>query len=301
MSTRTFQPSEEVDFVIIGSGAAGGILAKELSVAGFQVVVLEQGPYRRTEEFGHDEWEVFFQGEMTGHPLWNDPQSHREFENEAAGSLPDGPPALYARSVGGSSVHFSGNYWRFRDIDFRERSLLGPMDGTGFADWPVSYEEMEPYYTKVDWQIGVSGSQGPFDPPRSKPYPVPPLPINSSGALLEKGAGRMGLHAQPAPMAILSKPFNGRPACQHCGFCLGFGCEFGAKSSTLVSMIPVAEATGNCEIRPLSTVFRIETSDAGKGGTGGLPRCGRCRASPEDQGRYRFGQWGGNTQAFAPF
>ena len=90
------------------------------------------------------------------------------------------------------------------------------------------------------------------------------MPIKSSGALLEKGALKLGLHPQPAPVAILSRPYRGRPPCGHCGFCMGFGCEANAKSSTLAAMIPLAEATGRCEIRPLSTVFRIETNAAGR-------------------------------------
>ncbi len=93
---------------------------------------------------------------------------------------------------------------------------------------------------------------------------MPPLPVKSSGVLFEKGARAIGLHPQPAPLAILSQPFKGRPACVHCGFCMGFGCEVNAKSSSLASMIPQAEATGRCEIRPLSTVFRIETDARGR-------------------------------------
>lgn len=95
-------------------------------------------------------------------------------------------------------------------------------------------------------------------------FPVPLLPVKSSGVLFEQGARAIGLHPQPAPMAILSKPHNGRPACLHCGFCMGFGCEANAKSSALASMIPQAEASGRCEIRPLSTVFRIETNNQGR-------------------------------------
>ncbi|MEE4217632.1 MAG: GMC family oxidoreductase [Xanthomonadales bacterium] len=260
-----FDTRREVDFVIIGSGASGGVLAKQLSTAGFEVVVLEQGPYRRAKDFSHDELGVFIQGEMTSHPLWEDRQTFRHTRQEKAVVHSQGPaPALYARGVGGSSVHFTANYWRMRPLDFKERSLLGEISGTGFADWPLSYEELEPYYTRVDWEIGVSGAPGPFDAPRSKPFPVPPLPVKSSGVLLEKGAKKLGLHAQPAPMAILSKPHNNRPACLHCGFCMGFGCEANAKSSTLAAMIPLAEATGRCEIRPLSTVFKIETNQAGR-------------------------------------
>lgn len=260
-----FDPRREVDFVIIGSGASGGVLARELSVAGFDVVVLEQGPYRLARDFSHDEMSVIFEGEMTAHPLWQDSQTFRQDGTHKATVPRSGPPpALYARGVGGSSVHFTANYWRMRPVDFKERSMLGSISGTGFADWPVSYEELEPYYTRVDWEIGVSGAPGPFDAPRSKPFPVPPLPVKSSGVLVEKGAEKLGWHAQPAPMAILSKPHNGRPACVHCGFCMGYGCEANAKSSTLAAMIPLAEATGRCEIRPLSTVFRIETNAAGR-------------------------------------
>jgi choline dehydrogenase-like flavoprotein len=262
-----FDTRQAVDFVIIGSGASGGVLARELATSGFDVVVLEQGPYRRPGDFSHDELQVMFLGELTNHPSWDDPQTFRESAAETAAVRAPAagpPPALYARGVGGSSVHFTANYWRLRPLDFRERSLLGAIGGTGFADWPISYEELEPYYTRVDWEIGVSGAPGPFDAPRSRPYPVPPMPVTSAGVLLEKGAGQLGLHAQPAPLAILSRPFNGRPPCTHCGFCMGFGCEVSAKSSTLATMIPLAEASGRCEIRTLSTVFRIETDARGR-------------------------------------
>lgn len=264
-SMARFDTREAVDFVIVGSGASGGVLARELSQAGFDVVVLEQGPWRTAADFKHDEIANFINNEMSQHPGWSDPQTFRESESDTARPSRGGPPpALYARTVGGASVHFSGNYWRMRPVDFKERSLLGSIAGTGFADWPISYEELEPYYSKAEWEIGVSGVPGPFDPPRSRPYPLPPMPVKSSGVLLEKGASAMGWHAQPAPVAILSQPYRGRPPCSHCGFCIAFGCEMNAKSSTLVTMIPEAVATGRCEIRPLSTVFRIETDDQGR-------------------------------------
>ena len=178
--------------------------------------------------------------------------------------MPDESPIRYARGVGGSSVHFTANFWRFREIDFKERSLLGPISGTNFADWPITYEELEPYYTKVDWEIGVSGAPGPFDAPRSKPFPMPPMPIKSSGVLLERGAKKLGLHAQAEPHAILSQAHNGRPGCTSCGYCMYYGCEIGAKSSTLAAMIPLAEASGHCEIRPNSVVIRIDTDAGGR-------------------------------------
>ncbi len=260
----TYSYDTAVDFVIVGSGSAGGIIARELSRKGFDVVVLEQGPFRRAGDFTHDEIDVMFNASLVGGPEALAGQTFRDDENKVAEPATFRPPAEYAQTVGGSSVHFSGNYWRFRESDFKERSLLGPISGTNFADWPLDYAELEPYYTRVDWEIGVSGAPGPFDAPRSRPFPVPPMPIKSSGALLERAAKKLGMHPQAAPVAILSQPHNGRAACIHCGYCMGFGCEVGAKSSTLATVIPQALATGKCEIRPLSTVFRVQTNAAGK-------------------------------------
>jgi len=259
-----FDLRKPVDFVIVGSGAAGGVLAKELSNSGFDVVVLEQGKWRSEEDFTHDELDVIFNNELVGGAESGHPQTFRESESEKAEILNTPPPAFYARTVGGSSVHFSANYWRLRPVDFKERSLLGEISGTGFADWPISYEELEPYYTKVDWEVGVSGAPGPFDAPRSRPYPLPPMPVKSSGVLLEKGARAIGLNPQVAPVAILSQPHNGRAPCLNCGFCMGFGCEAGAKSSSLSAMIPIAMASGRCELRSECTVFRLDADEQGR-------------------------------------
>jgi len=258
----SFPTRKPVDFVVIGSGAAGGVIARELSTAGFDVVLLEQGAYRTQADFVHDELAVLFNNELLGGA--NAVQTFRRTAVEQAKLQNAPPPALYAQTVGGSSVHFSANFWRLRPSDFKERSKLGSIAGTGFDDWPISYEELEPYYTKVDWEIGVSGEPGPFDAPRSKPYPLPPMPLKSSGALLEAGAKKLGLHPQVAPVAVLSQPFNGRGQCIHCGFCMGFGCEAGAKSSTLFTMIPQALATGRCELRARCAVYRIETGKDGR-------------------------------------
>ena len=190
-------------------------------------------------------------------------QTFRDDASKVA-EVPQMMPAHYAQTVGGSSVHFTANFWRLRESDFKERSMVGSISGTNFADWPISYAELEPYYTKVDWDIGVSGAPGPYDSFRSKPFPMPPMPIKSSGVLLQRGAEKMGWKAQVEPLAILSQPHNGRPACINCGFCMGFGCEVNAKSSTLVAMIPQAESSGNCEIRVECAVFRIETNDRGR-------------------------------------
>jgi len=254
-----FHPSRTVDFVVVGSGAAGGIIAKELATAGLTVVVLEQGPRVEPPQFEHDEIKTLFQGALQINPTGF---TFRRSESETA--KPGQIQLLYHRLVGGGSVMFTANYWRFREIDFIEKSRLGAISGTGLEDWPITYRDLEPYYTKAEWELGISGEPGPFDPPRTRPYPLPPLPVKSSGVLFERGARALGLHPQPAPLAILSQPFHGRPACQHCGYCLGFGCEFRAKSSTLYTVIPIAEATGRCEVRPNSYVRRIEVDKQGR-------------------------------------
>jgi choline dehydrogenase-like flavoprotein len=263
MMQRRYAEKDVVDFAIVGSGASGGIIARELARAGFSVVVLEQGPWRNAQDFKHDEFGNWILSDMLPSPR-DFPQTFRRSADQPAEPSGPEPRIIYSAGVGGSSVHFTANFWRLRPIDFRERSALGAIAGTGFADWPITYEELEPYYTRVDWEIGVSGTPGPNDPPRSRPYPMPPMPVKSSGVLMDTGARKLGWNSQPAPLAILSQPFNGRNACVHCGFCMGYGCEMGAKSSTLAAMIPDAVASGNCEIRAGATVMRVESSSAGR-------------------------------------
>lgn len=262
MGNARFKPSDVVDFLIIGAGAAGGVMAKELSTAGFRVVVLEQGPYLTERDYRHDEIRYTYQPGLTNDPK-SQPITHRRNESEPARRI---KAIEYGRQVGGGSVHFTANYWRFHESDFHERSLFGDVPGADLADWPIQYSDLEPYYTKAEYDLGISGLAGanPFEAPRSKPYPLPPMPVKSSGVLFERAAKKLGLHPFPAPMAIISQPYQGRAACAHCGFCESFGCEMRAKSSTLVSVIPVAEKTGRCEIRPNSYVRKIETDARGR-------------------------------------
>ena len=158
----SYKPSEEVDFLIVGSGAAGGVLAKELSTNGFRVVVLEQGPYLTEADFTHDEIKVFNRHLLTNNPK-SQPTTFRQTPQEKARVQQS---VMYGRCVGGSSVHFTANFWRFHEIDFVERSKVGEIPGTGLVDWPIRYADLEPYYTKVEWEIGVSGLAGasPFRP-----------------------------------------------------------------------------------------------------------------------------------------
>lgn len=257
-----FRLRDAVDFLVIGSGAAGGSVAKELSHAGFDVVVLEQGPYLTEKDFTHDEIKFGFQGYLTN-GIARQPQTFRESASETARK---DLRLVYGRQVGGGSVHFNANYWRFLEADFEERSRWGEIAGTGLADWPIRYADLEPFYTKAEYDIGVSGLAGanPLEGPRSRPYPLPPMPVKSSGVLFERGAKKLGLHPFPAPVAILSRDYRGRAACQHCGYCPRFGCEYGSKSSSLATVIRMAERTKRCEVRANSYVSRIETDAKGR-------------------------------------
>ncbi len=257
---RRFRQDETVDFLIVGSGAAGGVMAQELAQAGFTVLVLEQGPRLEAADFEHDEYKYFWQSSLNNRsdlqPTMFRAGPDEDFRRQQA--------VVYHRLVGGGSVMFTSNYWRFKPIDFNEASAMGTVPGTGLVDWPITYEELEPYYTKAEWDLGVSGTPGPFDPPRSRGYPTPPLPVKSGGVVFERGARALGLNPQPAPMAIISQAYKGRPGCLHCGYCSGFGCEHRAKSSTLFTTIPVAEATGRCEIRTGAYVRKVEIDRAGR-------------------------------------
>lgn len=260
---KTYRPADEVDFVIVGSGAAGGVLARELSCADFSVVVLEQGPWLSERDFSHDSLDNRYHPERR---LDNDttlqPQMRRANDTETARHRQF---ANFGRVVGGGTVHFAANYWRFPESEFQLATRKGVPDGSSVADWPISYKDLEPYYTKVDWEIGVSGKSGnPFEAPRSRDYPLPPLPIKCEGVLCERGAKKLGWLAWPSPLAILSRPYRGRAACVGCGLCVRHGCEVQAKSSTLVAMIPGAVATRRCEIRPHSYVRKIEMSSSGR-------------------------------------
>jgi choline dehydrogenase-like flavoprotein len=169
----------------------------------------------------------------------------------------------YGCVVGGGTVTYGSSSWRHLPYEFKEASTDPTIpSGTGMADWPIAYEELEPYYTQAEWEIGISGRrvQSPFVAPMSK---VPPVPLKSSGALLYTAAGKLGLTAVPGPLAIITKPYMGRAACVNCGICSGYGCQVKARSSSAVTMLPVAEKTGRCEIRVKSYVREISVDNAG--------------------------------------
>ena len=259
---RRYNTNEAVDFVVVGSGAAGGSVARELTRLGHSVVLIEQGKFYSRADFKHDEFGVIINNDYC-----NTPPSHiqtwRKTPNDKAEQRHF---LLYATAVGGSSMHYAANYWRFRPVDFDEFSRYGAVEGAAVADWPITYDELEPYYSAVEWAIGVSG-QGGLDPNegrRSRAYPLPPLDLTGPGVLLEVAAKKLGIRAFPAPMAIASRPYKGREACHNCGFCWYFPCEWGAKSGTNFTMVPEAIASGRCELRTECKVRTIETDDRGR-------------------------------------
>jgi len=237
-------------------------VARELTRKGFDVVLLEQGRTVPPAEMEHDEFGAFNNGRWSN-DAETQPQTYRRTPADTAEQRQF---VGYAKVVGGTSFHYTANYWRFRPIDFVEFSRKGGVPGAELADWPIDYDELEPYYSAVEWAVGVSG-QGGVDPGegrRSRPYPMPPLDITGPGVLMEVGARKMGWRALPAPMAITSRPYKGRDACHNCGFCWFFPCEWGAKSGTNFTMVPEAVATGRCEVRTECKVRRIETDARGR-------------------------------------
>lgn len=237
-----------VDVCIVGSGAGGAPMALELGRAGFKVVVLEKGAWYKTEEFVHDE--ILSSRRNFFMPLpWDEPHLWREGAERPYSRSNE---AWTANCVGGGTVHMSGYFYRLKPVDFRLRSELGAIPGANHADWPITYADLEPYYTKAEEEMGVSGEviQHPFLEPRSKGYPVPPLLSHPVADEIEKAAKQLGWHPIRTARGILSQPYRGRGACVYCALCGSYGCETGAKSGTNVSLIPPALATGNVELRP---------------------------------------------------
>src|SRR5579863_8826374 len=265
---KRYSNSTEVDFVVIGAGAAGGIMAKQLSVAGFSVVVLEQGgwgKYGREHEYNKDEW---LQRNLSDEDrLMSDPVRQRNTFRPNDKVKAVAGTHSYGCVVGGGTVTYGGSSWRHLPYEFREASYDHTIpSGTGMADWPVSYEELEPYYTQAEWEMGISGLRvnSPFVAPMTKDYPVPPMPLKSSGALMKTAASKLGLTVVPGPLAIISQPYMGRQACVNCGICSGYGCQVKARSSSAVTVLPIAIKTGRCELRVKSYVREISVDNSGR-------------------------------------
>jgi choline dehydrogenase-like flavoprotein len=237
-------------------GAGGGVVAKELSEAGLTVVILERGRHLQLQDAHHDILNSQFDNSGPlgfGPDLGPNPRTFRLRSSEAARLVyanQDGSGRTGA-AVGGGPTAYGCMAYRFVENDFKLKTLYGAPRGSTVEDWPITYAELEPFYSKAEWELGISGQgdANPFEPPRSRPYPLPPLPYDPQAKVFIRGAEKLGLHPYPAPLAILSQPYDGRPACIHCLYCTRFKCEVAAKSSIDVTMIPKALKTGQCQLR----------------------------------------------------
>jgi choline dehydrogenase-like flavoprotein len=259
-----------VDVVVVGAGAAGGIVAEQLSLAGFHTVLLERGDKLSFAQTGHDELRSQ-RTTVLGNAFGPDDKRYVRLAQIADGSFvrvrpSEGGYNNNAACVGGGTMSYGAMAWRYTEKDFRLRSIYGAPAASTLEDWPISYEDLEPFYSKAEWEIGVSGNMGanPFEAKRQRPYPMPALPLNSEASALFKAAQGLGWHPFPIPMAINSVTYQRRSACIQCPHCVGFACEVNAKNSTAVTAIPRAIATGLCELRTNCITSRIMTNDFGK-------------------------------------
>src|SRR4029079_1163838 len=158
-----------------------------------------------------------------------------------------------------------GKLPRYREIDFRLASELGPVDGADVADWPVDYDEMEPYYGEAERSIGVAGDHtaNPFAAWRADPYPMPPGTDMFLTTLTAPAAERLGYHPYRAPTGVNSVPYDGRPACNNCGFCAFYGCPIEAKGDP-VAIVRRSLGGGACESRPESVAVEVVLDRSGR-------------------------------------
>jgi len=170
-----------------------------------------------------------------------------------------------AACVGGGTLSYGAQAWRYMPQDFRMKSTYGAPEGSSLEDWPISYDDLEPFYEKAEYEIGISGdySGTPFHGPRKHPLPMPPLPPGREFEILAPAARRLGLHPFHIPMARNSVPYNGRGPCMRCRWCVGFACEVDAKNGSQNTVIPIALNTGNCELRTGCLAKEIMTDDRG--------------------------------------
>jgi gluconate 2-dehydrogenase alpha chain len=266
----TLPPVGPADVVLVGLGAVGGVVAPVLAKAGLKVVALEAGPWRTKQDFLPDE---------LGAAYYCRANMGAKFLSEAPRWRP-GPdlptqPATFSlgrmmNGVGGSVVHYGAWLRRFHPHHFRSRSRVRewwgddalPEDCT-LADWLVSYDDLEPYYTRLEHEIGVAGDEGNPFIKRSQPLPMPPLRPFRMGEFFREAAESMGLHPHAVPVGMNSVPYDGRPATTYTAWSNGFGSFADDKWHPALSSVPEALATGNLDLRTHCRVIRVLTDKDG--------------------------------------
>ena len=274
-----------VDVVVLGCGQCGGPVAAELSIAGYKVVGLERGPfwnYAVDWAMGnkYDEYAIMVNRKFDlpcSTSTFTMRNNSNQFANPVRRYTKDVQVISMGYGVGGMGVHFAGAMGRIGPWAFQAYSDTVNKYGTSMLpsdadleDWPITYEDAEPYYTEWEKAMGIAGTnQDPFEPNVS--YFTPPHPFTEVGTKFHDTAESLGYHPFPVPSAICSSVYTNqygisRNACLYCGWCAGacnFPCEVGAKSSSHVTTIPAAVNSGNFDLRLFSTVFRIDTNSAG--------------------------------------
>jgi gluconate 2-dehydrogenase alpha chain len=271
----------EADVVIVGLGAAGGIAAHVLTDAGLEVVALEAGPRVDLAGSSFDELRNDVRNWMAEPKAKLEVPTWRTDETQEAGPSPW--PMLMANGVGGSTLHYECMSLRFQPWNFAVRSETiarygeaALPDGTTVADWPLGYQDLEPFYERVEYAIGVSGQAGRlggaaadqrgnhFEAARKRGYPMAPLRRTGWAELMAASGRSLGWHPFPSPAAINTEAYNGNPECTYCGFCQSNGCYTNAKGSTAATVIPQAEATGRLRVETEARAVAVEVDGDGR-------------------------------------
>ena len=255
----------QYDVVIVGSGASGGAVAYTLCKAGYKVAVLEKGRLIKREEFSKDEL-AYSRRDIVTPSLFDE---YHTIEEKIDGKWVQTPTYESGWSfwngniVGGSSNLMSGMFHRMHPDDFRLRSKYGEIKGANVVDWPISYEEMEPYYTLAEELVGISGKyqKHPFEPPRSTAdFPQPPTEENAVVKLFDKSCKALDIIPLVTPRAVLSGDRGDRKACYYSNFCGSYGCSSGAKGSSREALLKPALATGNLTLMSNTYVKYLHSS-----------------------------------------
>ncbi len=272
---------DPVDVVTVGCGWTGSIVAKEMAEAGMEVVSLERGGERSPDDYltMHNELRYALRYEMM-QDLSRGTITFRHSPGERALPMRQHGSFLMGKGVGGAGVHWNGQTWRFLPYDFQIRSETLDRYGADkipenmqLQDWGITYEELRPYYLEFEKMAGISGQAGnvegeiqehgnPFEGPRAEDYPVGPMKTTPILERFMEASADLGYHPFVSPSANLAEPYTNpdgvaRGACQYCGYCERFGCEWGAKADPTVTTIPVAQETGNFELRTQCEVRRL--------------------------------------------